>query len=738
MGKKARRKKVVVEKGNQLNLILKLCFIVSLFVAPLFKGLFFEKHFMLTAIVLMSIAITYIVYNIDHIKFDIYDTMLLLFCFSYAISISNTADIRTSTVELMKQIVYFFCFYLARNMFANEQSREKLVDSIIVAISVVSLMTILSKGGIIEYPNLIAGARFAGTFTYANTYAAILAAVCVYIFAQLDLAERPNITAIRKYLYIFALCLNNIALYATMSRGGVLVYGFAVILVVLLTKSKIHNIVNISVVNVIALASAFAIQKSDDSLVLVVILSGALLAFGYFKVVRKMKWKSVLCVFGVPFVAALVALIINIDKTPFARLKDLNFSSHSFFARNMFYMDSLKIFKMHPIIGNGGGAWDFLYRRIQTAPYNTSLPHSSLFKTLVEVGALGALILVVIISITAYLYLARKRKREVTTIETGIFVAFIVLLAHSLIDFDFSIPYITIVFFMLMGLLLGKSKQWKVQKGLKIVVATLCFVTLIGSSCISIARGMTSKAFEATDNGNVTLSYYEEYLGVFKKAIKLDPLNSKYINHVGQTVIERGIIEGNKEMIDEGRGYLDKAVKVAPNEYSNYNVLGLKLYKMGKYEEAVQSYEKEIYLMPFIPIGYEDTIKTYVKWSMETQNTKYAQKAYEVYERAVEKIESVPQEYMKSVSVREYAYNSPVVSYQAGVAAYLLGNYETGVERLKNAQRYATNASFKEEMEAWIVVGYEKANLIVPSELKINEEKVNKVKKLLEEFKKIE
>jgi O-antigen ligase len=343
-----------------------------------------------------------------------------------------------------------------------------------------------------------------------------------------------------------------VALYATLSRGGVMVYGVALLLMVLMTKYKTHLFAYITFANIVAIVCAFLLFKLKNSYEILILVLGLILLALLFKLVEKVSQGKLYGILAALVLVPAVGLMINFSKTPFARLLRFDFTSNSFFTRYLFYVDSLKIFLQNPVIGKGGGAWEYVYKRYQTIPYDTTLAHSSLFQSLVEVGILGTSFFLLLIVAAGYMFFSRRKKGEVGTAEAGMFISFVVILAHSLIDFDFSLPYITIVFFIFIGLLTGKSELSIKLRAVKVIPIALLICALIISSSVSIAEVTFKNVNSAMNNGQISLSDYEKFKEAYQTAGKFDPLNSKYKISFGQLLIGKGMADNNTKLINEG------------------------------------------------------------------------------------------------------------------------------------------------------------------------------------------
>jgi len=136
------------------------------------------------------------------------------------------------------------------------------------------------------------------------------------------------------------------------------------------------------------------------------------------------------------------------------RLANINFRQHSVLERMTFYRDALKVSADYPLFGTGGGGWTALYEQYQNNPYVSRQAHSFFFQTLVEIGWIGSLILIILVSGIFFIYLKNYWKERVE--QPGHFIFFILtisILTHSLIDFDMSFVYIGALVFFTLGIL---------------------------------------------------------------------------------------------------------------------------------------------------------------------------------------------------------------------------------------------------------------------------------------------
>jgi O-antigen ligase len=113
-------------------------------------------------------------------------------------------------------------------------------------------------------------------------------------------------------------------------------------------------------------------------------------------------------------------------------------------------MDGIKIIKDYPVIGAGGGAWKNLYRQYQSMPYNTTEVHNFYVQYGTEVGLIGLLILIGLLLLLIYSMIESMRCNKE---YTYIYLAILLILVHSMMDFNLSLAAVGYMLWMLIGII---------------------------------------------------------------------------------------------------------------------------------------------------------------------------------------------------------------------------------------------------------------------------------------------
>jgi O-antigen ligase len=91
--------------------------------------------------------------------------------------------------------------------------------------------------------------------------------------------------------------------------------------------------------------------------------------------------------------------------------------------------------------GSGGNAWKYLYQKHQSYGYWSSQAHNYPLQLTIDVGLLGLLIFLLIITLTFITFIKNIKYQ----INRYYFIIFILILIHSIIDFDLSLSAIMLL-----------------------------------------------------------------------------------------------------------------------------------------------------------------------------------------------------------------------------------------------------------------------------------------------------
>lgn len=192
------------------------------------------------------------------------------------------------------------------------------------------------------------------------------------------------------------------------------------------------------------------------------------------------------------------------------KLQDTFYGVYGDELRVTYARDTFKLLKNSPVIGVGGEGFKHTYGSVQETGYISSESHSAILQSLVEVGIIGTLVLIGIITIALVivikmLILIKKMKLKDKNNTIQIIWIYIALLSVVIFDLAFSYAFMIFLFGVIVAVLLKQyldviAKQKAVIKEknsmdwsyIKIVVLSLCTV------CLSCATYFSVNAYRAS------------------------------------------------------------------------------------------------------------------------------------------------------------------------------------------------------------------------------------------------
>lgn len=181
------------------------------------------------------------------------------------------------------------------------------------------------------------------------------------------------------------------------------------------------------------------------------------------------------------------------------KIKDINLNDKSVWERGNYYKDAFKIIKDDWATGLGANAWRYKYLEVQEYNYSATEVHSFPIQILLENGILSVILLGIIIILIIF-RLIKDRKAGKNNV--GIFLALILLILHSFVDFDMSFYYIMMLFFTLLAILPYQNQ--KDEKSRNIIEIILLLAVLI----VAQTLGITNAIYNLESKTQIIYSYY--------------------------------------------------------------------------------------------------------------------------------------------------------------------------------------------------------------------------------------
>lgn len=440
------------------------------------------------------------------------------------------------------QIAYSFAFvmglYFSRTIFTQKMLLSSILGSgaLIIIFGFMNWFGDASLWGLIKwkltgvpqttYQDAVLissdGARLTSVFQYGNSYAAYLIAMIVSFLVIAVHSKQAKHVFISSLLLVPAV----ISLLLTLSRGGLIVFPIIVLLtlpfmrwkrqLILIGYLAVSGIISLLILNPITNLGTVLQQQFDASdafkgwgiLILASLGTATIHAVIHYYVLAKKTdneerthWNRVplnaviplgLVVLG-GFLAALLFstnLITNLLPEHIKnRIENINFAQNSVLERGTFYSDAWKLALDYPVFGAGGGSWASLYEKYQNNPYTSNQTHSYFMQILVETGFIG---LIAILAILGFIYFSFIRSyRKIQSESRSYFLVYFVIatsiLVHSILDFNMSYVYLSLIVYLCLGgmLAIDESKPFNWQKKLSLSKVNYIYpLLLLGCSII--------------------------------------------------------------------------------------------------------------------------------------------------------------------------------------------------------------------------------------------------------------
>lgn len=221
------------------------------------------------------------------------------------------------------------------------------------------------------------------------------------------------------------------------------------------------------------------------------------------------------------------------------RIESINLNQKSLWERTVFWEDGFKIIKSNPIFGFGGNGWKYNYESFQSYAYSTSEAHSHFLQIWIDYGIIGMILYVAINIYVLYCLIVKWKNKNITLID----FAFILLVVHSIIDFDMSFYIIMVIWAILLNITLFNKYNTKSDKLIFVVICINILVGCMGVYTYKLNDINTYSFFE--QNVNECISEISEY----RKREKYD-LNFEMYSYINY-----------EEISDENLDYIYNVLK---------------------------------------------------------------------------------------------------------------------------------------------------------------------------------
>jgi O-antigen ligase len=395
----------------------------------------------------------------------------------------------------------------------------------------------------------------------------------------------------------------------------------------------------------------FTLTESRGALVALVI---AILIYVLFLKGKDKKFS--LISFAILIGAILIVVLIKKDiflpifKSFAARIKEM----FSFFQgkwgslgeRVIMIKDSLRILKDKPVLGTGNGSYQYVYAKYRTIYFFSKFPHSIFFQILDELGILGGAAFVYMI-FSLFKKGFQVVRTNYTTISVGLYAGLAGLFLHALVDFDWSLMFMPLIFFYLFAVLLSSGKKeyfvlkcpiiermqskkqpvrdFKAVDTGKILTKRIRVLGIISASILLIVFlfQFFGAYFDFTASASIGKLQWTETVSKYKTAVALDPLASEYHYNLANfnfTYLVPSAPDPT-QFANEAISQYDAAIKHCPEFFLYHFELG-KLYLQTSNNKATDEFIKTVQLNPLDSGAHATLGFAYLKLKKDTSMAK--------------------------------------------------------------------------------------------------------------------
>lgn len=458
-------------------------FFLLIMAGPLLQGLYYEIEFMPVLFLMALVSIFYLLGNRgkheEALITQPLDWAMGGLVLAYLLSMVTAVHAHQAVVGLLQVCSYFIIYWLAAQVGCRIDGFKGLLTAVYLAAIAMALVGLVAALGWVDWPGFYAGGQICSTFQYHNTLAVYLAVASIIGLAlSIESDSLP-------YRFIFSAgnFIINLVIIGTLSRGTWLLYPLALVafLGLLRPGDRIKAVVSILWIILCAvLTGRYFFDRIGHSplLALLILLTGLILSLaGGLTIPRMPRGRSLIKQYRRAGIIGLAGILVILLALSFAfhnsspgksiipqnvinRARQTSIQEGSIQERLMSYRDALRIVKIHPLTGSGGGGWAAVYQQYIQRPYYTKELHNYYLKVAVEAGLLGLGILLAGAVLFCRLLIKARHREKIEPwppMFWGAAAGVILLGAHAAGDFDLSLPGAAFLFFALIGALRGLS-----------------------------------------------------------------------------------------------------------------------------------------------------------------------------------------------------------------------------------------------------------------------------------------
>jgi O-antigen ligase len=587
------KKHVEITRKINLRFVIVLLSLVPVFFSALFQGGYFPWETYLTFLLALPAIFLFLFMKINSpegLRKSGADRGLFIFLLVTFVSLFFTVYFHTTLTEFFKVLIYLSLFYIVLNCIESEKDIGLILNSILSLSFALSLLGILASIGqrlnlsgpffdFLSRNGFTQGGRIASTLQYSNTFAAFIILPFFISFSYFIMQKN----LLKKILYLALSLIFLITFVLTESRGALIALVIAILIYILFLKGK----------------------DKKFSLISFAILIGAILIVVLIK-------KDVFLPIFRSFAARFKGLLSFFQGKWEESLGD----------RVIMVKDSFRILKDKPVLGTGNGTYQYVYAKYRTIYFFSKFPHSIFFQILDELGILGGAAFVYMI-FSLFKKGFQVVRTNYTAISVGLYAGLTGLFLHALVDFDWSLLFMPLIFFYLFAVLLSSGKKeyfvlkcpiiGRMQSKKQLVrdfkavdtgkiltkrirVSGFIFISIL---LVVFLFQFFGAYFDFRASASIGKLQWPETVSMYKTAVALDPLASEYHYNLANFnfIYLVPSAPDPTQYVEEAVSHYEAAIKHCPEFFLYHFELG-KLYLQTSNSKAMDEFIKTVRLNP--------------------------------------------------------------------------------------------------------------------------------------------
>ena len=256
------------------------------------------------------------------------------------------------------------------------------------------------------------------------------------------------------------------------------------------------------------------------------------------------------------------------------KVKSIQLHNKSAWERLVFIEDALSLIKQNWLFGMGGNAWRTSQLQIQQYNYYANEVHCFPIQVFLEYGIIAFLSCLGIGIYLLIRFWKEIKKQNLDIKEISLLMGILLVLTHSILDFDMSFFYVMLIVFLLISILkIEKSND--VKEGKTIISILLHLSMIIISVCSLYIVTIEKRYYEDTRGLVIDSSRTEQQ--VWERYYQLLPFNKEIKEKLYQSLEKEENKEKQKKILKE---------LMAEEKYDTNNIT---LENLKKYVQKVEN-----------------------------------------------------------------------------------------------------------------------------------------------------